>query len=129
MIEERKEGMTPSMYPRRGGMHREERPQPKNLAEFFKYLFGAVKSFLSRLYYIISLVWQTAPSILIVMVLLCILDGVLPVIGAYISKDLLNEISSLLLIRDTLGDVGKEIFSALRPLFFLFLLQFFFKTS
>jgi ABC-type multidrug transport system fused ATPase/permease subunit len=56
------------------------------------------------------------------MMLLCIVDGVLPVFGAYITRDLLNEIS--LLIGAKLGSLAEEIFTTLRPIFFLFVLQF-----
>jgi len=96
--------------------------KPKNLKEFITGFFSGIKAFLSRLFYIISLVWETAPVILIAMVLLCVFDGVLPVFGAYITRDLLNEIS--LLIGSELGEVADEIFKALKPVLFLFVLQF-----
>ena len=96
--------------------------KPKNLKEFITGFFSGIKAFLSRLFYIISLVWETAPIILIAMVLLCVFDGVLPVFGAYITRDLLNEIS--LLIGSELGEVADEIFKALKPVLFLFVLQF-----
>ncbi len=116
--------MTPPMMPppHRQMNKKQPRKKPKNLKEFFMIFFGGIKDFLSRLFYIISLVWETAPAILIVMILLCVLDGVLPVIGAYITRDLLNEIS--LLIGVKIGSFAEEIFGALKPIFFLFVLQF-----
>ncbi len=101
-------------------MHKQKKP--KNPKELFLGFFKGVKAFLSRLFYIISLVWETAPLLLIVMMLLCVLDGVLPVFGAYITRDLLNEISVLIGAR--LGSLAEEIFTTLRPIFFLFVLQF-----
>ena len=70
--------------------------KPGKLSEFPSYAGKKIKGFFSRLYYIFSLVWQSSPLILIAMVILCILDGVLPVFGAYISSYLLNEIADLI---------------------------------
>ena len=109
--------------PRPRGMNRKPpREKPKNLGELIKRFFLGIKAFLSRLFYIISLVWATAPQIFIAMILLCIVNGVLPVLGAYISRDLLNEISGLL--GSSLGSLAEEIFGALRPVLFLFVLLF-----
>ena len=97
-------------------------PKPKSIRELFPYLFKRVKGFLSRLFYIISLVWQASPLLLIVMSLMCLFDGVLPVIGAYISKDLLNEIAALISAKAA-GTLTEDVFTALRPLFFLFIMN------
>lgn len=116
--------MTPPIMPPppHSRMKRPPRKKPKNFGEFIKDVFGGIKSFLSRLFYIVSLVWETAPSILIVMILLCVFDGVLPVLGAYITRDLLNEIS--LLLGEEIGSFASEIFGKLKPVIFLFILQF-----
>ena len=117
--------MTPPMMPPPPHQRINRKPpkrKPKNIKEFFASFFGGIKAFLSRLFYIISLVWETAPAILIVMILLCVFDGVLPVIGAYITRDLLNEIS--LLIGSELGTFADELFTTLKPILFLFILQF-----
>ena len=84
----------------------------------------AIKAFASRLFYIISLVWGTAPLLLFAMIALCILDGVLPVVGSYITKFLLDEISVLISSSEKLGSVWDELFDSLYPVFFLFILQF-----
>ena len=77
--------------------HHPQRPErPKGFKAFFPYIFGLAKDFLSRLFYIVSLVWETAPLLFVGMVALCILDGVIPVIGSYITKDLLNGIQGLI---------------------------------
>lgn len=98
-------------------------PQPKNLAEVPLWLFRRVRGFCSRLFYIVKLVWEAAPAVLILMALFCLLDGLLPVIGAYISRDLLNAIAALL-PRDTAGVDLAGAFEIFRPVFFLFILQF-----
>ena len=115
--------MTPPMMPPpRPKIKRAPKNKPKNLKELFVGTFLGIKAFLSRLFYIVSLVWETAPSILFVMIFLCILDGVLPVLGAYITRDLLNEIS--LLIGVSIGSFAEEVFESLRPIIFLVILQF-----
>ena len=82
------------------------------------------KEFLSRLLYIISLVWQTSPLILISMCALCLLDGVLPVIGAYITKYLMNGIAELIAASPELSEsVFEDLFVTLRVVVFLFVLE------
>lgn len=99
-------------------------PKPKSLKEVPGYLIKRVKGFLFRLFYIISLVWETAPVIFILMALFCVLDGVLPVIGAYISKDILNSVADLITSDTKSGATFKEVFDTLRPVLFLLVLQF-----
>ena len=104
--------------------HAPRRPErPKGFKAFIPYVFGLAKGFLSRLFYIVSLVWETAPLLFIGMVALCILDGILPVIGSYITKDLLNGIQGLLGSASS-GDIYTDVFVTLRPVLFLFLFLF-----
>ena len=101
--------------------HRE--PRPKGLKNLIPFLLKQLKSFLSRLFYIVSLVWESSPAVLVWMAVFCVLNGVLPVIGAYISKELLNGIASLIgqnNVREGIADV----FNTLRPVLFLLLLEF-----
>ena len=97
--------------------------RPKGIKGFFRHMVNQVKGFTSRLFYIISLVWETAPAVLFLMALFCLLDGVLPVIGAYISKSLLDGIASLLGTGGA-GNSFSEIFQTLKPVLFLLLLEF-----
>ncbi len=94
-------------------------PKPKSLKEWPRYLGLRISGFFSRLFYIVSLVWEAAPPLLFVMAALCIFDGVLPVVGAYISKELLNEIQKLIELA-RLGQIAESFFSAMKPLLFLF---------
>ena len=57
------------------------------------------------------------------MVVLCVLDGIIPVIGSYITKDLLNGIQGLLGSTSS-GDLYTDIFITLRPVLFLFVFLF-----
>lgn len=108
--------------------------RPKNAKEFF----GMMGAFFSRLFYIIRLVWETNPWILILLAFFCVADGLLPVLGAYISKDLLNAISVLLHDNKTASLIssGNVTFSSLLEgflgtvvflLIFYFVYQFFHK--
>ena len=96
--------------------------KPKSIREIPGYILRKIKGFTGRLFYIVKLVWQSAPIMLIVMAALCLLDGILPVVGAYISKDLLNEIADLI-TKHNLGVLTEDVFEALRPLLFLFILN------
>ena len=93
--------------------------RPRSLREIPSYIKKLVSGFFERLFYIVSLVWEAAPALLVAMILLCLLDGVLPVIGAYISKDLLNEVASL--IGRSHGGNALELF---KPLIILFVAYF-----
>ncbi len=97
--------------------------KPKKLSEVPSYICKRVGGFFSRLFYIVSLVWEAAPLLLIAMILFCALNGVLPVVGAYISKDLLNVIATLL-GSGSKGDIAGNIFTVMRPLIFLFVMYF-----
>ena len=115
--------MTPPMPPPpRGGFRPPRTERPKRLRDMPRFLFGIVKGFLTRLFYIFSLVWKAAPALLVAMVLLCLLDGVLPVFGAYISRDLLNEIALLIEQRGA-GIITEASFEVMRPLLFLFIMN------
>ncbi len=96
--------------------------KPKKLSELPGYILKKTKGFFSRLFYIFSLVWQSAPLILVAMVILCALDGILPVFGAYISSYLLNEIADLITEKN-LGIISSDAIEAMRPLVFLFVLN------
>ena len=96
--------------------------KPKGIKDLPRYWFQRAKGFFSRLFYIIGLVRRAAPLMLVFMALLCILDGVLPVVGAFISRDLLNVIAELIGQRQ-LGILPDDVLEALSPLIFLFILN------
>ena len=99
-------------------------PRPKSVRDLPRFLYETLKRFLSRLFYIISLVFETAPHLFITMCVLCILEGVLPVVGAYISKDILNAIATLVGTAVGGGSVIDNITGELEPLILLFLMYF-----
>ena len=65
-------------------------PRPKNIREVPQFLKLVLKSFFSRLFYIFKLVWEAKPSILFVMIFMSVFNGVMPLVGALIGKELLN---------------------------------------
>ncbi len=90
----------------------------------FKAAFRKTSGFLQRLIYILRLVWQSSPKILIVMCTLCVLNGVLPVIGAYITKYLINGISDLLLSGVIgSGELYQDVFVTLKPIIVVLLIE------
>ncbi len=111
-------GPPPRMYRPTDGLEK-----PSSLKEVPSYILKRIKGFLTRLFYIIGLVWQTAPAILIFMALFCLLEGLLPVVGAYISSELLNKIAELIGNTST-GSILSDLFDVMRPLLFLFVLYF-----
>lgn len=99
--------------------------KPKKLSEVPAYLGKVLRGFFSRLFYIVSLVWEAAPVMLVLMVLLCILDGVLPVVGAYLSAEILNRVAELIGV-GSLGNVVDDLFITMRPLLVFFAAYFVF---
>ena len=89
-----------------------------------KGIVARAKAFFSRLSYIICLVWKASPLILISMCVLCVLDGLLPVVGAYISRDLLNGVADLISSGAVKGgDVMDDVFVTLKPILFIFVAE------
>ncbi len=97
-----------------------EKCKPKNAKELFVHVGKNIGGFFSRLFYIIRLVWETNPLILLLMTLFCVIDGVLPVIGAYISKDLLNAVASILADGGEITDLSVFLTGAVFTLLFVY---------
>ncbi len=114
--------MAGPMPPNFGKTRTDGLEKPKSILGYPKFIARRIGGFLKRLFYIIGLVWETAPILFIIMALLCIVDGIFPVLGAYISKDLINSIAGLL--TDTGLDLSAGIFTVLRPVLTLLLFQF-----
>lgn len=77
-------------------MHAKDRycvPRPQNFKEVPGFVVAVLKNFFSRLIYVFCLVWEARPLMLFVMIFMAGFNGVMPVIGAFISKDLLNAIT------------------------------------
>lgn len=68
-------------------------PKPQSLKEVPGWLCRTIGKFFFRLFYIFRLVWQTGPWILFVMIFIALFDGVMPVIGAKITAELINKLA------------------------------------
>ena len=77
-------------------------PKPKSFKEVFPYLWKLFASFISRYAFIFRLVWEASPFILIVMMIVTVLTGVLPVLGAKIGAELLNSVGDAIINRGEL---------------------------
>ena len=55
---------------------------PKAIGDVPRYVKEWVSGFFGRMLYIFKLVWRTGPWILFVMLLIALLEGLLPVVGA-----------------------------------------------
>ena len=75
-----------------------ERPKLPKTPKEWKELIGGL---FYRLFYVILLVWETKPIILISMVFISIFNGVLPILSAFISAELINA-----LVRGVKGEGG-----------------------
>lgn len=69
-------------------------PKPKSIKEVPSYLKQLVGSFLKRMLYIVKLVWEASPIILFVMTFMSVFNGVMPVLGSLINKELLNRLAA-----------------------------------
>ncbi|MBQ8140409.1 MAG: ABC transporter ATP-binding protein [Clostridia bacterium] len=94
-----------------------------DLPRFFKELIGG---FFSRLFYIFKMVWKTGKWILISLVIISAFEGILPIIGSLLSKEILNELQNVIS-----GRVASEVSGAAFTAVFwgsmvMFLLVFYF---
>ncbi len=83
----------------RGGPMRPQ-PQrvrpPKNIKEVPAYLKELLGGFFTRFAYIVKLVWDTGHWILFLLSFVAVFKGVTPVVGALISKSILNELQVII---------------------------------
>ena len=82
------------MPPDRRAIDQYRIPPPKHIKEVPGYLKKVFSSFFKRLGYIIKLVWEASPAIVFVMSFMALFDGVMPVLGTYISGQLINKLAS-----------------------------------
>lgn len=68
-------------------------PKPKSLKQVPKYIGQIIKSFFSRYIYIFKLVWEANPWILLGMSFTVLFTGLFPVVGAYITAQVIENVS------------------------------------
>ena len=69
---------------------------PKNLFDVPRYLGELLGGFFSRLFYIFSIVWKSGPVFLILMCFIALFDGLMPVVGALLSREILNHLQDII---------------------------------
>ncbi|MBQ7715204.1 MAG: ABC transporter ATP-binding protein [Clostridia bacterium] len=81
------------MGPPRGANYDNMKPKkPSGIKDVPRYLRELLSGFTSRLFYIFRLVWEAKPWILFLMLGHSVINGLLPVVGALISKELINSL-------------------------------------
>lgn len=101
------------------GFQHERVTPPKGFKDIPRYLRELLGGFFKRFFYIIALVWNTGPWILFTMSFIALFQGVTPVIGSLISKEIINEFQ--VLIEVGLDEYGEFLSSGV-----FYLLVFFF---
>lgn len=84
----------PPPPPRTGKVNDQYRvPPPKHLRDVPRYVKRVVSETGERMFYIIKLVWEANRGIMFLMAFMTLFNGVMPVIGSLISKDILNNLA------------------------------------
>ena len=99
-------------------MNKLKEPTPKSIKEVPGYLKRVVAKFFKRLFYIFSLVWNTAPWILITLTAIALFTGLLPVLTAWVASQLLNVLAEAY----TASQMGNAI--EFGKIIFLLIMQF-----
>ena len=68
-------------------------PLPERISDVPSYVRKLAGSFASRILYIFRLVWETKRSLLIIMLLMAVFNGVMPVAGSLIGAAILNDLA------------------------------------
>ena len=79
-----------------GGFNYAKVAPPKGIKDLPRYLKELLGGFFYRLFYIFSLVWKTGPWILFIMLFVAVITGIMPVLGALISQQILNEMQVII---------------------------------
>lgn len=69
---------------------------PASPRDFFRFLGEILGGFFSRLFYVFRLVWESGPVFLFLMSFVALFNGVMPLLGALISKEILNRLQDVI---------------------------------
>ncbi len=98
--------------------------RPKNLFDVPRFLGEIFGGFFKRFWYIVKLVWRTGKWILFLLTFVAIFNGVMPVIGSLLSKNIINELQKVIQI----GYLPMEGFFS-STVFFLLIYFFIFRIG
>lgn len=107
------------MPPPRSSFEYKKIEPPKGLKDVPRFLRELLGGFFSRMIYIIKLVWETGPWIMIVMSLIALFQGVMPIVSSYVSRYLLNALQKGYNNFDTLNEFFEITVSADSVVFLL----------
>ncbi len=68
----------------------------KGIGDIPRFIKDLVVGFFSRLFYTFKMVWDTGHWILFALLSISVLTGVLPIVGSFITKDILNELQGVI---------------------------------
>jgi len=79
------------------GQYQYERVEkPHSLGDLPRYLKELLGGFFSRLFYIFGLVWKSGPVFLFLMCFVALFEGVMPLVGALLSRSILNHLQDVI---------------------------------
>ncbi len=81
---------------------------PKSILDLPRYLKELLGGFFSRLFYIFGIVWRSGPAFLILMCFIALFEGLMPVFGALLTSQVLNELQVVI----TESALGREFGTA-----------------
>ncbi len=96
---------------------------PRSPADLPRYLGELCGGFFSRLFYVFRLVWKSGPVFLFLMSFVALFNGLMPLVGALISKEILNRLQDVI-TEKALGTVF-DIHSFWGSMVLLLLIAFF----
>lgn len=79
-----------------GGYQQARVTPPKGIGDIPRYLRELLGGFFNRFFYIVKLVWKTGKWVLFSLSFVAIFKGVAPIIGALISKNILNSLQAVI---------------------------------
>ena len=116
------------MGPPPGGQYQYEKIKPpKSPKDLFRYLKELLGGFFGRLLYIFSLVWESGPLFLFLMSFVALFNGLMPLVGALLSQNILNELQDVITARS--GGKTYDLAAFMGSMVLILLIWFFAYTS
>lgn len=91
-----KKGVPIMNLPPPGSYQYEKVAPPRSLRDLPRFLRELFGGFFARMFYVIRLVWQSGPPFLFLMCFVAVFDGVMPLVGALISREILNHLQEVI---------------------------------
>ncbi|MBE6690373.1 MAG: ABC transporter ATP-binding protein [Ruminococcaceae bacterium] len=72
---------------------------PRSFKDLFRFLKELLGGFFTRLFYIFTLVWESGPVFLFLMSFVALFNGLMPPLGALLSRQVLNGLQEIIVAR------------------------------